>query len=266
MAVQLSLTINDLGYDNEANTSTATVTLIATYSGGSYNKNASGTLYINGVSYPFTASVNAQQQDHGTETIYSQTVVIDRSVTNTVNCSATLNVGGSTGTASTSGSMALTGSPSGGGDSGGGEGETEYRYAVTATVSPGAVVKISVPAYEGGFVLHEMTESGEYSTGWIGYDSIIITADVLRPDMHKLDKFVRVFSGTEYPITRYTLDGLTSGNIARATVIAEASLKAAVYIDNGEALSPYTVHIDNGTGWDMYAPYVDNGTGWDLCS
>jgi hypothetical protein len=262
MAVQLSIDINDYGYDQESNTSVATVTIKATYSAGSYNRNASGTLYINGAAYPFTASINGQQQDHGEEEIYSQTVVIDRSATDVVDCSATVNVGGSTGTISTSGSLTLTGSPpsGGGGDSGGDE-EDEYRYRINATVGEYTAIVIT----DGANVLRTITESGKkdvYTTSSI----IRIYAYVLKPESYELATFT-CNRWTEVPADGfYRVEGSLDYTFVEATVVTLSRPKANVYIDTGEEFAKHLCYIDNGTGWDLYAPYIDNGTGWDLCT
>lgn len=116
MAVQISISMDDV-YDEAQNTNFVTIALTATWENVvSYNKNAQGSLTVNGVTYPFTASINASQTLNGSELIYSTTVAIDRSITDTLVWSYFIAVGGTTGDTSDSGELPLRGGSSGGGD------------------------------------------------------------------------------------------------------------------------------------------------------
>lgn len=260
--IQLSIDILDNGYDAASNTSTATVLVTATYSDGSYNRNARGTLNINGVSYGFTASINGMEQDYGYETIYSQTVVIDRSVTDVVDCSATIDAGGSSGTISASGSLPLTGGSSGG-DSGGdgGDDENEYRYVVRSTVGENTTIVVTGV---GGNVLKRITQSSQVSV-WTTDPYIRIYAYVLQPETYELATFTCA-GKTEVPARGYyTVEGTTEYSSVTFSVVTEARPKARVHIDTGEGFSEHSCYIDNGEGWDLYAAHIDNGIGWEPC-
>jgi hypothetical protein len=277
MAVQLSIEIRDNGYDKVTNTSSATVNVIATYSAGSHNNGNSdgslpdGTLYINGVRYDFTATFNSMKQEYGYETIYSQTVAIDRSVTSDVSCSATFDTGVSSGTISASNSITLSDIPQG--EGGGDEGDTEeYSYVIYATVGEGTVIKVKggngyTPNYDP--VVLEITECERrrYTLSYKPYSSIYIMAEVINPETHELTKFARVQSGgKEVPIDGYKrVDGTTEYDFVAIEVITEARPKALVHIDDGETFNACLCYINNGEGWELYAPFIDNGTDWEPC-
>jgi hypothetical protein len=277
MAVQLSIEIRDNGYDKVTNTSSATVNVIATYSAGSHNNGNSdgslpdGTLYINGVRYDFTATFNSMKQEYGYETIYSQTVAIDRSVTSDVSCSATFDTGVSSGTISASNSITLSDTPQG--EGGGDEGDTEeYSYAIYATVGEGTVIKVKggngyTPNYDP--VVLEITECERrrYNLSYKPYSVIYILAEVINPETHELTKFASVDrNGKEVPIDGYKrVEGNAEYTAVSCEVITEARPKALVHIDDGETFNACLCYINNGEGWELYAPFIDNGTDWEPC-
>jgi hypothetical protein len=267
MAIQLSIEILDNGYNQETNTSTATVLVNANYSAGSHNRNAAGTLYINGVSYSFTASINGMEQEYGYETIYSQTVAIDRSATDLVSCSATVNAGGTSGTINASNSLTLSSDASGGDSPEGGGGAEEedekYTFVFNCTLGIGATVKIK--QLTSSNARHEFTESNSWSiTSYARFWHVF--ADNVFPNDCSLVFKVIDKNGRECEI----ITG-SSGTYARLDqqgtyqIYAAAVPKSVVRIDAGAELASFASHIDNGESWDLYAPYIDNGESWDLC-
>lgn len=122
MPVSVRLNITQNSYNSASNTSTVTVSVIAVYDDYTWNNTgtATGQLSINGNTYNFIGRFNASQKESGSEIMYSQTVAIDHSVTNVVNCSVTYNSGTIAGTVSASASKQLSGDSSGG-DPGGGD-------------------------------------------------------------------------------------------------------------------------------------------------
>lgn len=267
MAVTLGIDITQNGYDEETYTSIVVVSVRAYYTAGSYNAtgNASGTLYINGVSYPFKTTFNSMQQDSGNEVIYSETVVIDHTVTNVVNCSATFNTGVSSGTISASNSLTLEDSSSGG-DSGDEE-ETEYSYTLVATIGEGTVVKVKTPPYYGSRVIREITESKYHYINNVPYGSLYLYAEVLNPETHELTKFytINTQTGAEIQLKNpHVVNGRTDYTSVRTSFSTEARPKSSVHIDTGEGLEQYFCCIDDGTDWGYYIPYIDNGESWDM--
>ncbi len=111
MAVTLSLsyTLNSQSVAN--NTSNVTVTVKASWTGGSYNLlEKSGSLTIDGVVYAFTSSFNTGKTTSGSQTLHSRTVTIKHDSTTgskTLYCSAKYTTGVSSGTISASFSKAL---------------------------------------------------------------------------------------------------------------------------------------------------------------
>lgn len=272
MAIQLSIDILDNGYDEATNTSTATVIVEASYSGGSFNRNASGTLNINGVSYSFTASINGMEQEYGSETIYSQTVVIDRSVTDVVSCSVTVNAGGSSGTVGASGSLTLTGGSGGGGGDGGeddGEDDGEYEedenlYVFNCTLGQGVTVFAALSSYDTPADRYKLSESGTIRLTTNSYHWGIFATNSFPNDCDLTLKVTK--NGHEYE-TNENSRGMKYVSVSPGTytVIAYVTPKSLVRIDNGENFDLYAPCIDNGSSLDLYAPYVDNGAGWNLC-
>ena len=217
MAVSIGIEITQNSYDPEMNTSVVTVAVRAYYTAGSWNNtgNASGTLYINSVSYPFTATFNSMQQDSGNEVIHSETVAIDHSVTNVVSCSATFNTGVSSGTVSANNSKTLSGTPSGGDDGGDSGGEEEDSTPHGVTVSAGAHTKITLYNANQGY---EIGAGGGLSVS----------------DGYKLLINVAVDEG--YVLTSCTVNGVEidpgSTYIVRSNItIKTTAAMAVVYID-----------------------------------
>lgn len=111
MAVSISLSIKQNSQSIANNTSNVTVSVIAKWTYGSYNKlDKAGTLTIDGTKYSFTSPFNEGQSTSGSETIYSKTVNVSHATngTKTLSCSATYVSGVSSGTVSTSASKVLT--------------------------------------------------------------------------------------------------------------------------------------------------------------
>ena len=77
MAVKLSISKKLNGQSAATNKSNITVSVIAQWSGGSYNTlQKPGTLTIDGVPYDFTSSFNEKQTSSGTKTLFTKTVDI----------------------------------------------------------------------------------------------------------------------------------------------------------------------------------------------
>ena len=75
MAVKLSISKKLNGQSAATNKSNITVSVIAQWSGGSYNTlQKPGTLTIDGVPYDFTSSFNEKQTSSGTKTLFTKTV------------------------------------------------------------------------------------------------------------------------------------------------------------------------------------------------
>jgi hypothetical protein len=274
MAVWLSIGITQNSYDETSHSSVVTATVTAHYSAGAYNAtgNAAGTLYINGVPYTFKASFNSSQKESGSEVIYSQTVAIDHTVTNTVDCSATYNSGTMSGTVSASNSKTLSGTQYGG-DSGEDEGEyPDYHYTLNYTVGENVLVKFK-HRRDASTALREL--SGIGST-YVKSDFNPFYLFVEAPPTEHYDTVftvVRELDGYECAVvtdnygTYATVEGGRSDNQVYGTyaVVAKLRPKGTVHIDDGEKQTAYCCYVDNGESWDLCAPYVDNGESWDIC-
>lgn len=279
MAIWLELNIEEGQHHEETNTTEASVIVIAHYSTYSYNRNASGTMDINGVSYSFTASINGMEQKEGYETIYHQIIVVDRSVTDVVSCSVSVDAGGSSGTISASGSLTLTGGGSGGGsepeepDEPDEPTSPDYYWHVNYEIDERIKVGIS-PAYAarknnpvtGVGSKTWYTDAHRYTYLWpyfadeddVGkYDLIVSVVDANGDEIQP-----QVYSTGE---VYYRIDG-KQNTPAEYTVKAIILQNSTTRIDNGETFDDYQCYIDNGESWDEYIPHVDNGTGWGPCT
>lgn len=111
MAVSISLSIKQNSQSIANNTSNVTVSVIAKWTYGSFNRlEKAGTLTIDGTKYSFTSTFNTGQSTSGSETIFSKTVNIAHATngTKTLSCSATFVSGVSSGTVTASASKVLT--------------------------------------------------------------------------------------------------------------------------------------------------------------
>lgn len=111
MAVELSISIKQNSQNVANNTSNVTVSVIASWTGGSYNRlEKSGWLKLDGTTYTFTSSFNYYAVTSGSETIYSKTVNVshDSNGAKTLSCLASYTTGVSSGTITASASKTLT--------------------------------------------------------------------------------------------------------------------------------------------------------------
>ena len=262
MAINIGLSLTDHGYDEATNSNLVTVKVTASWSGGSYNKNAHTTIEINGVTETFKAYINGAQTNSGHTTIYDSTVAIDRSAASDVYVKVTVDAGGTTGTTSAEGILPLSDGPSGGGGGGGDDDEEEYSYVISATVGEGTFITVT-DIYD--VPLKVITESKDVFISRITSGAICIYASVLQPELYELSTFTCGSKTEPNKYGYYLVNGSTEYSQVRAKVVTEARLKSSVRIDNGESLEPHAVYIDNGEGWDLYAPFIDNGTGWEPC-
>lgn len=130
MPVTLSMNVVQNSVDNTNNRSLVTVTVVANYTGGSFNRNDPPlTVVLDGVSDTVNVDFNASEKTSGSETIYNKQWYVGHNSdgTKTLNYSASYVTGVSSGTVTVSGSKALSpttgGSSSGGGGSEGGDSE-----------------------------------------------------------------------------------------------------------------------------------------------
>ncbi len=111
MAVSLGLSITQNSQNVANNTSNISVSVIAYWTGGSWNGTSKpGTVVIDGASYNFSSTFNTGHTNSGNQTLYTQTVDIGHNAdgTKTVSCSASFTTGVSSGTVYASGSKTLT--------------------------------------------------------------------------------------------------------------------------------------------------------------
>lgn len=233
MAVTLGIEINQNSYDEETNTSIVNVSVRAYYTTGSYNAtgNASGTLYINGMSYPFKATFNSMQQDNGNEVIYSETVVIDHSVTNVVDCSATFNTGISSGTISASNSLTLSGDSSGGDEPEEDE-PTYYNFKLNYNIDERIVIRRK----SGSVTTKELTGVGTHSYQSTSTISPWYPAFLQEEDSEYYDLIITITnaSGDELTPSILANTGEVYYKIPKGThdIVAVARPKGFVYIEN----------------------------------
>lgn len=111
MAVGITISIDQNSQSIANNTSNVTVTVRASWTGGSYNKTQkSGWLKIDGTTYNFTSSFNTSRETEGDQELFSKTVNVSHNSngTKTLACSASYTSGVSSGTVTTSASKVLT--------------------------------------------------------------------------------------------------------------------------------------------------------------
>ena len=111
MAVSISLSITQNSQSVANNTSNVTVSVIAKWTYGSFNRTEkSGSLTIDGTKYTFTSAFNTGQSTSGSQTLFSKTVVVEHNAngSKTLSCSASYTSGVSSGTVTTSASKVLT--------------------------------------------------------------------------------------------------------------------------------------------------------------
>ena len=111
MAVSLSLSIKQNSQSIANNTSNVTVTVTASWTYGSFNRNnPAGHLTIDGVIYNFTSDFNYYETTSGSQTIFTKTVNVKHNSDGTkhLQCSAAYATGVSSGKIFTSASKTLT--------------------------------------------------------------------------------------------------------------------------------------------------------------
>lgn len=111
MAVSLSLSIRQNSQSVSNNTSNITVTVSASWTYGSFNRNSQpGTLTIDGTQYSFSAGFNHGEEISGSTNLFQKTVNVAHNSdgSKTVTCSANYITGVSSGTIKASASKTLT--------------------------------------------------------------------------------------------------------------------------------------------------------------
>lgn len=111
MAVSITISIDQNSQSITNNTSNVTVTVRASWTGGSYNQlQKSGWLKIDGTTYNFTSSFNYNKTTSGTQVLFTKTVDVkhNNDGTKTLACSASYTSGVSSGTVGASASKVLT--------------------------------------------------------------------------------------------------------------------------------------------------------------
>lgn len=113
MAVTLSIAITQNSQNVANNTSNVTVKVNAAWTYGSWNQEnpaPAGSLKIDGVTYKFSSTFNANRTTTGSQTLFTKTVNVAHNSdgTKTLACSASFATGVSSGTVTASASKALT--------------------------------------------------------------------------------------------------------------------------------------------------------------
>lgn len=111
MAVKITISIDQNSQSVANNTSNVTVTVRASWTGGSYNLlEKSGWLTIDGTKYTFTSPFNTGRTTSGVGTLFTKTVNVKHNSngTKTLSCSASYTSGVSSGTVAASASKTLT--------------------------------------------------------------------------------------------------------------------------------------------------------------
>lgn len=117
MSVKIGISIKQNSYSKKSNSSSVTVTVTASWKGGSWNHlSPPGWVKIDGKTYNFNASFNKRKTTSGSCTLYSKKVTVKHSANGTkkLSCSASYssNVSSGTVTASTSKTLSKSGSSS----------------------------------------------------------------------------------------------------------------------------------------------------------
>ena len=111
MSVKIGISIKQNSYSSKTNSSSVTVTVTASWKGGSWNHlNPSGWVKIDGKTYNFKASFNKRKTKSGSCNLYSKKVTVKHSANGTkkLSCSASYSSNVSSGTVTTSASKTLS--------------------------------------------------------------------------------------------------------------------------------------------------------------
>lgn len=239
MAVTLSVAIAQNSQSVANNTSNVTVTVTASWTGGSFNQTKkSGTCVINGVTYNFTSSFNTGRSTTGSQTLYTKTLDIAHNAdgTKTLAASASYVTGVSSGTITASTSKALTTIP----------------RATTPTLSAyitemGKSVTISTPRASSSFT-HTLTYKFGGASGTIGTG--IATSKAWTIPLTLANQVPNAAGGTG-TITCITYNG--------STKIGEKSITFVTTVPDSVVPTISTVATSDPTGnLAKYSDYVQN--------
>ena len=145
MAVSISITITQNSQNVANNTSNVSVAVKAAWTYGSWNQESpapSGWLKIDGVTYNFSSTFNANRTTTGSQTLFTKKVDVSHNSdgTKTLSCSASFATGVSSGTVTASESKTLTTIPR----------ATQHTLSVSSA-DMGAAVTISCPRASSSF-------------------------------------------------------------------------------------------------------------------
>lgn len=145
MAVSISIAITQNSQNVANNTSNVTVKVNAAWTYGSWNQEnpaPSGWLKIDGVTYNFSSTFNANRTTTGSQTLFTKTVNVGHNSdgTKTLACSASFTTGVSSGTVTDSASKTLTTIP-----------RTTQHTLSASSADMGSTVTISCPRASSSF-------------------------------------------------------------------------------------------------------------------
>ena len=255
MAISISLSASKGSYNSATSSTQVYVSIVAYYSGGSFNRNASLTVTVNGSQQSSTVSINGSEStSSGSTTIYSGTWNINHTTTTTIYCHASLYAGGTTGTTTDSASVTLTVPNSGGGDSGGGDDDDIFEGGgSTPTPSTPYIIRI---------IPEDHTYIKVISTGY-GYE---LTDGITVSDGYDLTVFFDVDDG--YILDTHTINGTTINSGESYIVNSNTAIRASA-IENpiDSSLATKTYQNCKATGLtNIYKHIVHNykGEGGEL--
>lgn len=224
MSISISLSASKSGsYNTSTGSSNISVNIVASYSGGSFNRSAPLIVTVNGVQRSKTVSINSSESTQsGSETIYSETWIIYHTSEITVYCHASLEAGGTTGTTISSDYVTLTVPDSGGGDSGGEDsgggddsGSTTPNTPHSVTLIEGEHTNIRAVNHLTG---HEIQNGSTLSSGY----GIIIYFDV----------------DDGYRLSIHTLNGETIESGYSCSIYTNITIRTAAVRDPRESIDP----------------------------
>lgn len=279
MAVWLTMSLSQGTPNTTARTTTVSATLTIHYNGGSYDgTQPSGTITIDGQSFPFVKNFNyagvgqgaATQGEGSTSITVTATVPYGTSSSRTVYASASF----SRASGGASGAITLTpissGGSSGGGDDGDDDNTEEWDPDNPGTGGSG-----------GGSGGDEPTPE-EYTisiAAGIGCNVNVIRNDIMLSltdgdPIYEGDFLAIYFSAFPgYRILTHTVDGSEFNNGYVHVVHGNVEIVVTAEVDENdegdEGGAGTTINtrgvflIDNGTEFVAYECYIDNGTGWD---
>lgn len=248
MSISISISASSGSYNTSTSSTPVYVSVIAYYSRGSFNRNASLTVTVNGSQTNSTVSINGSEStSSGSTSIYSGTWNVTHTTTTTIYCHASLYAGGTTGTTTDSTSVTLTAPSSGGGTSGSDEDDDIFEGGSTSTSTP--------------YMIRILPEDHAYikviqtSTGIELKDGATVSSG------YNITVFFEVDDG--YLLDTHTINGTTASSGESYSVYSNTAIRASArenLINPALATKIYT----NGTAsglTDIYMSTVHNYTG-----